>query len=128
MERKTILGEKFVSFLGWCLANVVWAVITQVATRISKEAPMLEGIGYLALIIVGLIALWWYLWGRPTRLGFSDVQYNNMARYVVGIFIAQKYGINAAQLIELNSPEAMEERAQRLRAEEQLSQLKTPTQ
>jgi hypothetical protein len=129
--KRFALGKRTSSIFAWCIGNVLWGFITRVATRISAESPMLEGIGYLALIVLGICGAWWYLWGRTWRTGGTERHIDNMTRYVVAMYIAQQHGVPPAQLVGLGSPEAMEERAKRLVSDEELAKVRateSPTQ
>ena len=59
-----------------------------------------------------------------TRLASALREHN--AKYIVAMMLAQKYGVDVEGLIDLNSPQAMEQRALQMLAQQELSQLKAP--
>lgn len=128
MEVKHPLVQKLSAGAVWCIGNILWGFITRIATQISKESPMIEGIGYLVLIVLGICGAWWYLWGRSRRPNDIDIMLDNMGRHIMSIYFAQQYNVNAKDLVDLNHPQAMEEKAKRLQSERELAKLKSPTQ
>lgn len=76
-------------------------------------------LGFLVLIVSAFIFVALYFLRGPRPHVY--VQTENMARYVTGMYFAQQYGVNPTELVNLNHPQAMEERARRLQLEQQVA-------
>ncbi|MCZ6614473.1 MAG: hypothetical protein O6920_01645 [Chloroflexi bacterium] len=111
----------------WGLGNITWASATFVFSKFVEDTEVLwqiSAIGFLFLVLVGVVGAWWYF----LRERQSPTPDENMARWVTAMYFAQKYNVSPDDLLTLNSPEAMEERARRLIAERHAAEWGPPLQ
>jgi hypothetical protein len=112
-----------VAFLVWLLGNGAWTVAVLIlAMHVDNNTviAIIGAIGFLSLILTGVIGAGWYLLkerGNPLQ---SSPQLENMARWVTAMYFAQRHKIEPDKLLELDSPQAMEERARRMEIEAKL--------
>jgi hypothetical protein len=110
------MAKNYKAIIWWIIGNVVWGIITFCFNKVIDE-PMAIAIvsmcGFLILIVVGFLTI--VSRNKPSS------EYETMARFVVMGYIAQEYGINPSDLKDLSNPQAMEERAKRLKSERELS-------
>ena len=116
-------------FITWFAGNVLWGITTYIFTRVAENSAMMELvaftvglIGFLVLIVVGLV----YIMFREKDGKTATAQYEQMAKYVTMMFLAQEYEVSPRDLADLNNPQAMEERAKRIKVERELSSIRIP--
>ncbi len=113
-------------FILWLGGNIAWGVAAFVFTKVSEDRAMIEAvglIGFLVLIVSGLA----YTMLRDRGGATSTAQIQTMAKHIVIMLIAQEYAISPRDLADLDNPQAMEERAKRIKAERALSTMTTKT-
>jgi len=114
-----ILRRIWIPILAWFLGNITWSLVIFGFTKFTEQTvmvPAIGAIGFLVLILVGVIGTGWYFLRERTS-PTTEITMNNMARWVIAIYFAQRYKVEPDALIELSTVEAMEERALRLVAE-----------
>ena len=83
----------------------------------------ISAIGFLLLIVVGVVGIGWYFW-RDKQAPDAEVKFENMSRFVTALYLSQIYQVDVEQLQSATTPQEMEERAGRLQAEKELATLR----
>lgn len=115
-----------VPIIGWFFGNIAWWSITKGMDE-TAMVTAITMIGFLILIVVGVIGIGWYFLRERRSLTTTDAL-ENMARWVTLMYFAQKYNVSPDELGGLDTPQAVEERARRLQVERKLAKLEPPQQ
>tara|TARA_Y100000310_G_scaffold328100_1_gene395633 strand:- start:24374 stop:24721 length:348 start_codon:yes stop_codon:yes gene_type:complete len=109
-----------IAVVGWLLGNGAWSITILILARFVEDTAMIaiiSAVGFFILIVIGVVGSGWYLLReRPAPTSALE----NMARWVTAMYFAQRYEVSPEALLDLSTPQAMEERARRLQIEKQL--------
>ena len=112
--------------VGWLVGSIAWAGVSYVITRLREHDPMIwsiSAIGFLVLIVVGVVGIGWYFW-RERQPSNASAQLESMARTVTAVYFSQIHGVAVDELQDAMTPQEMEEKAKRLKAERELAELR----